>query len=577
MSKLSNSAQQICEARYFMDGENEDWEKCTYRVADSVSSVESERLKYRELFHQIMNDMEFLPGGRILRNCGRARGSLFNCYVVGVGDSMEEILNGQRDAGLLWSDGGGVGFNFSPLRPKGDQVRGPGGETSGPLSFLESYDALAKTVKIGGGRRAAALASLDISHPDIVEFLDAKLEDGKFPHFNFSVNVTNQFLESVEADAEIELKFNQRVYGKVKARTLWDRIIKNMVSSAEPGLLNTTNLYRNNSYFFDQIIATNPCGEIPLGDRSCCLLGSIVLPKFLTSTGKTNWKHMEDTIYMAVRFLDNVLEVNKYRLPSIEVNAKNSRRIGLGYMGIAEYLFAKKVRYGSKDSIDEVEKLAKNVRNFVYSALIKLSVEKGAFPKFDPAQYGKADFIRSLPASLRKDIKTHGTRCVTGLAIAPNGTIALIPEVTGGIEPLFAKAYMRKDRVGNRMYIDPHYKAYIESGETDIPEWLVDSYDLKPEDHLEMQSTVQKYIDSSVSKTINLPKSTTASQLSSLLLEYLYDLKGVTVYRDGSKKGQVLNVAKHEDVLNYIKSGKETTEELKVEQAVKCKSGQCEL
>jgi len=277
---------------------------------------------------------------------------------------------------------------------------------------------------------------------------------------------------------------------------------------------------------------------------------------------------------LAVRFLDNIIDVNKYTLQEVDVSAHNSRRIGLGVMGLAEYLFAKKLRYGSKKAIDEVENLMKFIRNVTYESSIELAAEKGAFPKFDSVQFGKAHFIRSLPAALRMSIKDKGIRNVTLMAMAPTGTISLIPEVSSGIEPIFAKAYMRTDRVSDRMYVHPFYKQIITSGE-ETPEWFVDSFDLKPADHFETQAIVQKYTDGAVSKTINMPKGTTSEDLSKLTLEYIRDLKGVTVYVDGSREGQILNTVSDAEVRAYIKSG--TDSAAADEASVRCSSGTCEL
>jgi ribonucleoside-diphosphate reductase alpha chain len=576
---LSDNAEQVAQSRYFMEGE--DWEKCTYRVADAISSVEKGATKYKDLFHQIICEMDFLPAGRILRNAGRPNANLLNCFVLSVEDSIESIGEMLKNALILWSGGGGAGIAFSALRPRNDPILGKGGHSSGLVSFLEATDAVAKTVESGGARRAAALACVDVSHPEILDFIDAKLVHGKLSHFNISINIDNNFVEAVEADGDWELKFNQKVYEKIKARKIWDKILNNMINSAEPGLLNTSNLYKNNSYYFQRIVSTNPCGEQALPNMGSCCLGSITLPHFVSDGGKTNWKKLEETISLSIRFLDDVIDVNKYTLTTIDEVAHQSRRVGLGFLGLAEYLFAKKVRYGSEESLIEIEKLAKFFRNCAYTTGIQLATEKGAFPKFDPVAYGKASFIRKLPATIRKEIKIKGTRCVSLLSIAPTGTISLLPEVSGGCEPLFARAYLRKDRVGKRYYVHPIYKQLIEEANLvrnkDIPDWFVDAFDLKPEDHLEVQSLLTRYIDSSISKTVNLPKETNVNQLSSLLLEYIYDLKGVTIYRDGSREGQVLNRISHEEVLKAMKDGKVVVDDKIPEEATKCVSGNCSI
>jgi len=988
MKELSENAIKIATDRYFFEGET--WEELSRRVADTVSIPEGpDKQKYMNLFNEMIYYMDFIPGGRILRNCGRPRGSLFNCYHLPIGDSIEEIGQFFKDSLILWSEGGGVGCNFSPLRPKGDLILGKGGQSSGLVSFIEAADVIADRVESGGSRRAAALAQVDISHPEVLDFIDAKLVHGKISHFNLSVNVNGKFLEAVESDSDWEFRFKQRSYGKMKARDIWNKIVTNMINCAEPGLVNWDNFEKNNSYYFQPVIGTNPChtgdtlvsvadgrnivsfkqlaeegkdipvfskndesglvevkmmrnprktgkqlkiykvnldngmsfrcnethkvtmfdgtekqikelkqndrlhhmvkyvssmdtvlsdknaskgdyiwintgfgknyaehrivaehiigrkleknevvhhrnyiyddntpsnlevmlkenhdslhsndmigeknpmnrfpeknyfkkhkfvgikngnskgytlneieieaiyfckelkrkptcdewkeycenkglpfwssdvlktfnsfgkfleyicdkinikiyrgntlraykkyleikketdldvffdngtkvrktcehpecnneiivpwdlrercfcsrgcfnkseskrnslignkhavgqnfrvvsviedgfedvyngtvddnhnyyvyvgenttkngkpkshfinsrncGETTLGPYGVCDLGSLVLPNFITGSINTNWIKLENTIELAVRFLDNVIEVNKYVLKEIDINAHKSRRIGVGMLGLAEYLFAKKLKYGSEKAVQEVERLVRFIRDACYKASVKIAAEKGAFPAFEPIQYGKASFIRKLPASLRLDIKKYGIRNCTSMAFAPNGTISLIADLTGCGEPVFSKAYRRDDRVGSRLYIHPEYQKVLETGE-ETPDWLVDSFDLKPSDHFEIQCAMQKYCDGSVSKTINLPGDTTEEDLSRLLLEYIKDLKGVTVYRDGSREGQILNKISEEEAREYIKSQKEnTTDGVEISNFlnpsdVKCINGSCEL
>jgi len=546
---LSSNAQAVAEARYFMEGE--DWQECCKRVARTVSSVESDK-KYYDLFFDMIYNRDFLPGGRILRNCGRPSGSLFNCYHLPCGDSIEEIGQFIKDALILWSDGGGVGCNFSQLRPKGDIILGKGGQSSGLVSFIKAADGVAETIESGGARRAAALASVDVRHPEVCDFIDAKLQHGILPHFNISVAVNQEFLNAVEEDKQWEFKFKQRSYGKVKARLIWDKIIKNMIECAEPGLLNWDYLRKNNSYYYDPVTGTNPCGEAVLAPYDVCNLGSLVLPSFITGNVYTNWRKLESTVELAVRFLDNVIDVNKYSLKEIDIKAHNSRRIGIGVMGLAEYLFSKGVRYGSDKSIEEAEKVMRFIRNIIYQTLVKLADEKGAFPKFEKMPYVNASFVKKLPGELRMDIKKYGSRCVTAMAIAPTGTISLIADVTSGIEPLFAKSYVRNDRVGSRVYVHPLYERFLSEG-IDIPDWYVDSFELEPKDHFNIQAAVQRFVDGAVSKTINMPAGTTDQQLSDLLLEYIKDLKGVTVYVDGVRQGQIYNKMDKDEVIEYLK------------------------
>ena len=571
--RLSDNAITVAESRYFMDGE--DWESCVQRVGNVVAVAENSHvMKYAPKFSEMIYDLDFLPGGRILRNAGRQRGSMFNCYHLPMGDSREEIGQFYKDSLILWGEGGGIGVNVSFLRPKGALIKGVGGVSSGPVSFLRASNAIAKTIESGGSRRAAALALMSVNHPDIMHFIDSKLVHETLSHFNISVAVNDEFLEAVESDNDWEFKFAHQTYGKMKARKLWNKIIDNMVECAEPGLINWNNLVKNNSYYYDPVTGTNPCGEAVLSPYDVCDLGSLVLPNFITGNVNTNWKKLGEVTKLAVRFLDDVVDVNKYVLQEIDIKAHNSRRIGLGVMGLAEYLFAKGLRYGSDKATIEIERLMRFIRDTIYETLVELADEKGSFPKFEPVPYGKASFIRKLPASLRMDIKEYGVRCVTAMALAPTGTISLLADVTSGIEPLFRKAYVRNDRVSNRMYIHPIYRDVLENKRS-MPDWYVDTDDLVPHEHFEVQSIVQRYTDGAVSKTINMPVGITARKLSKLTLEYIHDLKGVTVYVDGSREGQILNKVEESEAIKYLKDNKITTDA--GEESVNCASGVCEV
>ena len=546
---LSENALEVAKSRYFHCNEN--WETCIERVSKAVAEVENDKKFWKEKFFNLLYNMDFLPGGRILRNAGRPKGTLLNCYVLGLDDSIESIGKFYADSLLLWSEGGGVGANWSALRPKGSPILGKGGESSGLVSFLQASDSIASVVESGGQRRAAALCCVEVSHPEVVDFINSKLTDGKLRYYNISVLINEEFLKCVEADIDWTFKFNQKEVGKMRARDIWDLIIKNQCKSGEPGLLNSTNLFKNNSWYFDPVTSTNPCGEHVGGPGTSCCLGSLVLPKYITGTTNTNWQKLEESIKIAVRFLDNVIDVNKYSLPEIDATSHRSRRIGIGIMGLADYLFAKELRYGSTDALIEIERLMKFIRDKTYIASIELAKEKGAFPAFDPIYYGNSSFVRKLPAPIRMEIKEYGIRNVSLFAIAPNGTTSLIAETTSGIEPLMFKSYKRNDRVGKRVYVHPRYKQLLQTGNP-IPDWFVDMSDLTPREHLETQVMIQKFVDGACSKTINCPKGTTPDQLSSLLLEYLRDLKGVTIYVDGSKEGQVYNKLTEEEALEQI-------------------------
>jgi len=571
VTELSENAQKIAEARYFMEGEN--WEKLCNRVGNAIAVNENDKDKWAEVFANEIFDMNFIPGGRILRNAGRLKGELANCFVIPIGDSIEEIGDYIKNSLICWSGGGGVGCNFSPLRPKGFPIRGKGGESTGLVSFLKASDSVASTIQSGGSRRAAGLVCVSVEHPEVENFINAKLVDKIISHYNISVAITNEFLEAVEEDELWTFKFLAQETHSKPARKLWNLILSNMIKCGEPGLLNFTNLTKNNGYYFAPPISSNPCGEAILAPWESCILGSLVLPNFLSGT-QTNWKKLENSIEIIVRFLDNVIDVNNFSVQKIELNSKKGRKIGVGVIGFADFLFKKGIRYGSEKSIAEAERLARFIRDKVYESSIRLSREKGPFPAFDSHAYGKASFVRKLPATLRRDIKRYGTRNVTVQAIAPTGTISLLvtPEVCPSIEPLFSKAYIRRDRVSERIYIHPLVRECIEQNKK-LPDWLVDTSDLSPKDHLEIQTAFQKFTDGGVSKTINFPKGTTKIQLSDWLLEYAYDLKGVTVYVDGSREGQVLQKLSLSEAKKLLSKSTSSLSE----DDVSCARGSCEI
>lgn len=566
---LSDNAQKIGESRYFQN--EEDWEGCSLRSAVNAANVEGNPSDWIEKFHDVIYNLKFLPAGRILRNSMLGKGSLLNCYHKPIGDSIEEIANFIRDSLILWSEGGGMGTTLSGLRPSGDTIVGKGGVSSGPISFLTATDAVARTVESGGSRRAAGLAEMFVAHPNIFSFINAKNTDGLIETFNLSVGINEHFLDCVVQNKPWKLQFNQKIYEIVHAKDLWELIVHNMWTYSEPGILNMDNLRTNNSYYFAPISGVNPCGEATLARDEACDLGSIVLTSFVSTGGYTNWKDLKATIYTAVRFLDNILTANKYSLDNIKQAVFRSRRIGLGVIGLAEYLFAKKVEYGTLESVRVIDQLFKFIMCSAYEASIELAIEKGAFPMFDSVPYSKAKFVRKLPAYLRRDIKRYGIRNVTLLSMPPTGTTSLLADSTSGIEPLPAKAYYREDRVGKREYIHPLLKKYYEKGE--VPSWFVDSHDVDPSGHLEVQAAVQKYVDGAVSKTINIPKDFEEDKLSELMLEYAYDLKGVTMYRDGSKEGQP--IIRMTDT--QIKKALNTASNDMTPDDVMCATGKCEI
>lgn len=542
-----------------MEGETS-WSDIAGRIGQAVNNDD---------ISQMINDMLFIPGGRILRNVGRERGSLFNCYNIPIGDSREEIGDCIKNCLILWGEGGGCGVNFSTLRPYGAEIRGVGGRSSGLVSFMRALDGVAATVESGGQRRAASLGLCEVWHPEIERFANCKADEGDISYFNISVGISERFVQAVQERKEWDLHFYKQVYKTVQAKDLWDSFIANMLKNGEPGFINMDNLRANNSWYFAPITGCNPCGEATLDSYGVCNLGSLVLPNFVNH-GRVRWSTLGSAIYNLVTLLDGCIDINKYTLQEVKRTAQRSRRVGVGTMGYADMLFKLGLRYGSSDAIDFTERLFKFIRNAAYTASIKLSCDKGSFPAFDSNLYCNSKFIRTLSPSMRKDIRKYGTRNVTLLAMAPTGTISLIPETTSGIEPLFAKAYKRSDRISDRVYIHPIYKEYLKSHE-DAPEWLVDTKDLSPEDHINTQVAIQRFTDGAVSKTLNVPEDFSSDELSELLLESILDIKGMTLYKEGSRKEQILTPLNEEDAGNHLDEAISQQDDV----AVDCEGGSC--
>jgi len=564
LNTISEKANEIIKSRYLLENE-QSWSDLSQRVGNGVANGSGHDA---ERFSQQINDMLFVPGGRILRNISRPRGSLFNCYLLPIGDSRTEIGECIKNSLIVWGEGGGVGINFSTLRPKGAPIKGVGGVSSGLVSFMRALDGVASTVESGGQRRAASLGLCEVWHPEIYNFISAKLSENEISYFNISVGINDEFIEAVHNDTPWKLHFNQQEYDTTSARQLWFLIINNLLHNGEPGLLNMSNLTKNNSWYFAPIRGTNPCGEAPLADNEVCDLASIVLPNFTDNRG-VQWSKLEETTRLCVRFLDNIFELNQFTLANVKQAAIKSRRIGIGVMGLADLFFNLKIKYGSPKSIDLTERIMKFIRNISYEESVKLSVERGSFPAFDSTLYCKSHFIRKLPRELRSSIRMRGIRNVTLLAVAPTGTISLIPEVSSSIEPLFYKAYKRTDRISNRIYIHP-----LASNPASVDaEWFVDSSDLSPQDHVDIQAAVQRYTDGAVSKTILLPNDYSDNDLSSLLLESITDLKGITVYREGSRINQIITPLSRDEIKEHLAQSTSNRDEIDVQ----CANGKCEL
>lgn len=526
---------------------DEPWPDACKRVAWHVADAEQgqNRVRYFEEFNQALVDNLFMPGGRVWYGSGRPRGQLLNCFVIPTGDSRESWGQTLYDTVVIAGTGGGIGMNLSPSRPRGSPIRGAGGESTGAVSLGVAVNGVGEIMGAGGGRRIALMLCLNISHGDIVEFLDKKLDLKELNNANVSVvfdQDPEEFFRLVREKADFPLTFNGKQVGSIPAYDLWMRVVRNALAGGEPGILNSylANKMSNIGYI-EPLTSTNPCGEIWMSPYDCCCLGHVVLTRFVNN-GQFDWAGFRKIIRLGVRFLDDVLTVNSYPMPEIEEKCSQLRRIGLGVLGLHHMLIELGYKYNSSEGLEFVDKLFKFLKNESYEASIDLAIEKGSFPGFDAEKILKSPFIKTLKPSIRDRIAEHGLRNCALNTIAPTGTISMVCEVSSGIEPIFAMAYERRYRKGQEhameVVADPLFKKYVAQGKS--TKNFQNSYDLSMRDHLEMQRTCQKHIDNAVSKTINLPPGTTAEELSELYMEYLPELKGVTVYPVGSRENQPL-------------------------------------
>jgi ribonucleoside-diphosphate reductase alpha chain len=564
---------------------NETWTEACDRVATHVANAEQgeARNEWREKFSIVLKENLLMPGGRIWYGSGRARGQLLNCFVVGAGDSREAWGKTVSDSIVISGTGGGVGVSCSPVRPRGTPIRGTGGTATGAVSLMEIINAAGDVIKAGGGRRTALMLALDISHGDVVEFLDKKLDLKQLNNANVSVIFDENpevFFVYVKEDRAWPLLHQGKEIGQIPARVLWERIVKNALAGGEPGLLN--GFYANrmsNIWYVEKLTCTNPCGEIWLSPYDCCCLAALVLPRFVTETRDVNWQMLEMAVKSGVRFLDDVLTVNQYPLPEIQAKCSQLRRIGLGVTGLHHMLLELGLKYNSDKGLEFVDKLMGRIKNWSYEASSDLAAEKGAFPAFDCEKYLKGGFARTLKPSLREKIRRDGMRNCAVNTIAPTGTISMVCNVSSGIEPIFAAAYERRyrktDEAGNdylamEIVVDPMFQRFVNEGRG--VKHFVGAHDLSIEDHLEMQRICQRHVDNAVSKTINLPHGTSPERLSELYMEYMPELKGVTVYPDGSRENQPLTPLNLDEAIELAEGAAAQATSLDP-----CRSGVCEL
>jgi ribonucleoside-diphosphate reductase alpha chain len=572
---LTENALRVLERRYLKKDKQgqviETPDEMFYRVAQAIASAEliydpKVDVKAREEeFYQLMANLEFLPNSPTLMNAGREIGQLSACFVLPVEDSMDSIFNAVKYTALIHKSGGGTGFSFSRLRPETDRVGSTGGVASGPVSFMRAFDTATDVIKQGGMRRGANMAILNVDHPDIMKFIVAKEDPTAFTNFNLSVAATNEFMEAVKTDTDYNLinPHTEEIVGRLNAKEAFDKIVDMAWKTGDPGIIFIDRINQDNpTPHLGRIESTNPCGEQPLLPYESCNLGSINLTKMLRTTNGTadiDYPKLAGIVKVAVRFLDNVIDVNKFPLPEIDEMTKKSRKIGLGIMGFADMLIQLGIPYDSEEALQLAANIMRFINDEAYKASVELAKERGVFPAFK-------DSIYDVPDGL-------GLRNASCTTIAPTGTLSIIAGCSSGIEPLFALSYTRNIMDGAQLVeVNPYFEQVAKNGgfyseelmqqlaagaklhDTDgVPDQIkrlfVTAHDISPEWHVKMQAAFQKFTDSAVSKTVNFPREATRDDITKVyMLAYQEGLKGITIYRDRSRDAQVLTTGKEEKI-----------------------------
>ena len=630
IAHLDTLGQEIFEARYAYPGETK-WSERAKVIAKTVASAErdEDKEKIEKYFYDIVGSGDFIPGGRIIYGSGRNRGNhnLLNCYVIIPEDTVDSIGKTIQDMYRISCAGGGVGFNVSKIRPRGDHIGSVKNSSPGAVSVLQMINEVGEHVKAGKNRRTALMGILNITHPDLMDFLHVKLDQGELNNFNISVAITDRFLEAVELEEDWYFTFDNKEYHSydlirnynngqaliqviaqdeedaiaraenfhkeswddtfeiiqqkdIKARYLWDMIWKNSVESGDPGIYNIdlANRYTNVSYF-EKLDSTNPCGEISLPSYGNCCLGNVNLSNMVLDDGTdVDWKRVARTVRTGIRFLDNVLTINKFPTDTCKRVGERSRRVGLGVTGLHYMLIKLGLTYGSEKCLEFLDRLFATIRDEAYKMSIYLARDKKPFPEFDYKKYLNEDFARTLPARIRMLIKRYGIRNAVMLTIPPCGTISMLHGVSSGIEPIFAAMYNRRYRHANiwkeQLVVDPLFKEWYLKGNTLVN--FVGAYDISPEEHIKVQATVQKYIDSCISKTINLPSQATPENFSQVALDYAPYLKGLTVYRAESKGDEPLKAIPFtKDNITKYMGGDDYEEKIQTGESCSLTGGSC--
>jgi len=573
--ELSQNALTVLEKRYLKKDSQgkviETPEEMFQRIAKHIASAEliydpeADIADWEEKFYKLITSLEFLPNSPTLMNAGRELGQLSACFVIPVDDSMESIFDAVKYTALIHKSGGGTGFSFSRLRPTKDRVGSTGGVASGPVSFMRAFDTATDVIKQGGMRRGANMAILNVDHPDILEFIIAKEDPKALTNFNLSVAVTNEFMEAVEENREYNLvnPRTKEAMDKLNAREVFRRITEMAWRTGDPGIVFIDNINRNNpTPQLGKIESTNPCGEQPLLPFESCNLASINLSKMVKNEDEQpeiDYSKLSETVRLGVRFLDDVIDVNKFPLPQIEKMTKATRKIGLGIMGFADMLIKLRIPYNSDKALEVAEDIMRFISEEATKESVRLGEERGLFPAFKGSIYDTDNGLKPRNASRT--------------TIAPTGTMSIIAGCSSGIEPLFALSYIRHILDGEQLievnpyfekaakkesFYSPELMEQLAEGKKlkdveNIPDWIknvfVTSHDITPEWHVRMQAAFQKFTDSAVSKTVNLPHEATLEDVAEIyMLAYRLGLKGITIYRDRSRDSQVLNIAHIEEL-----------------------------
>jgi len=624
--------QQIFMDKYAFPGEKT-WKECAKRVAAhaAAAEIDTKKISTEKKFYDVIRTGDFCPGGRILFGSGRVHQNLLNCYVLDPEDSVESIGKTISDMYKISCGGGGIGFNFSNIRPKGNDIGNITNSAPGSISVMRMVNEIGNHVRAGKNRRTALMAILNVQHPDLLEFLDVKLDRKELTNFNISVAITKRFITAVENDEEWYFTWGGRhqkyflydvartseegndtikivavseedaigranMFSKkhasdtfenaekvpVFAKELWGRMVENAIDSGEPGIFNIdfANEYTNVSYF-EHMPSTNPCGEEVLPNYGNCCLGHINLSNMVDNKGEVDWKRIAKTIRVGVRFLDDILTVNHFPIIECKEAGDRSRRIGLGVTGLHYFLIKAGYRYGSENCLEFLERLFGTIRNEAYKASSNIGEEKGSFAAYDWDKLKNEKFFQTLPSRIRNEIKTKGLRNAVLLTVAPTGTISMVLGVSTGIEPIFSPVYNRRWRTGTdgvwneTLVVDSLFKElYLEGRSLDH---VVGAYDVTPEEHIKVQAVVQAFIDSAVSKTCNLPHQYKATpEVKAQLAEWANEIKGFTFYRAGSRGQEPLEIVDWTK-LNMSKLLEGGTIEERSDAVDTCKTGVCEV